>query len=139
MKHQLSHSIGFRVLAAATASAAVVFGTAAQSGAASSVTVTVHATHFAVGSRAFDNVDDLGAALDEMRPRSIGVDACGPGTTRALMAVAYRLRDRPLHLRVHDRDDAVCAGQAPVALTVGERGLRIDDAAVDRYWRSIAP
>ena len=139
MKQQHSHSFLLRVMAAATASSAVASNAAAEVGVPPDVTVAVYATHYVLAGRAFDDLDKLSAAIDALSPRSIGIDACGPGTTRALMAAAYRLHARPLHLRAHDRDDVACAKQAMVTLPVGQRGLRFDDEAVDRYWRSIAP
>jgi hypothetical protein len=56
-----------------------------------------------------------------------------------LRAAVYRLRAWPLDLHVHDRGDAACTGSAAMILRVGQRGLRIDDEAVDRYWNRIAP
>ena len=38
-----------------------------------------------------------------------------------------------------DSDDAACSKQAAVLLPTGQRGLRVDDEAIDRYWDSIAP
>jgi len=139
VKQQHSHSFLLRVIAAASASSAMASNAAAEAGVPPDATVAVYATHYALAGRAFDDLDKLGAAIDAMSPRSIGVDACGPGTTRALMAAAYRLRARSLHLRAHDRDYVACAKQAMVVPVVGQRGLRFDDEAVDRYWRSIAP
>lgn len=140
MKQQRSHSFILRVLAAATASSALASVSATEPGGPADVTVAVHASHYVLAGRAFDDPEKLGAAIDAMSPRSIGIDACGPGSTRALKAAAYRLRARPLYLRALDSDEAACARQGAVALTVSLRALRIDDeAAVDRYWRSIAP
>jgi Ni,Fe-hydrogenase III small subunit len=136
---QHSHASFLRVLAAATAVWALACGAKAQSGAPSDVRVAVHAAHYAVTGRAFDEVNALAAAIEAMRPSSVGIDACGPGTTRALMAAVHRLRDWPLHLRVHDVGDDACVKQSAVSVRVGQRGLRIDDAAVNRYWNSIAP
>lgn len=137
--HQ-SHSFFLRVLAAATASAAPASSSAAESGALPDVTVAIHATHYVLAGRAYEDPEQLGTAIDAMNPRSIGVDACGPGTTRPLMAAAYRLRARPLYLRAHESDAAACAKHGAAARTVSLQALRIDDeAAVDRYWRSIAP
>lgn len=137
MKH--SHASFLPVLAAATALWAVACGARAQSGAPSDVRVAVHATHYAVAGRAFDEVNALAAAIEAMRPNSVGIDACGPGTTRALMAAVHRLRAWPLHLRMHNSGDDACAKQSAVSAGVGQRGLRIDDEAVNRYWNSIAP
>lgn len=139
MKQQHSHSFLFRVFAAATASSAWVSYSAAEPGAPPAVTVAVHATHYALAGRAFDDPEKLGAAIDTMSPRSIGIDACGRGSTRPLMAAVHRLRARPLYLRAHESDEAACATQGAVAPTVALRVLRFDDEAVDRYWRSIAP
>ena len=135
----MKHPSFLRVLAAATAAWAVACGASAQSGAPLDVRVAVHATHYAVAGRAFDEVNALGEAIDAMRPRSVGIDACGSGTTRALMAAVHRLRALPLHLRVHDVGDDACAKQPVVSVRVGQRGLRIDDEAVNRYWNDIAP
>ena len=138
MKQQ-SHASFLPVLAAATAVWAVACGARAQSGAPSDVRVAIHATHYAVAGRAFDDVNALAVAIEAMRPSSVGIDACGPGTTRALMAAVHRLRDWPLHLRVHDSGEDACAKQSAVSVRVGLRGLRFDDEAVNRYWSSIAP
>jgi Ni,Fe-hydrogenase III small subunit len=135
----VKHPSILRVLAAATAAWAVACGANAQSGAPLDVRVAVHATHYAVAGGAFDEVNALGEAIDAMRPRSVGIDACGPGTTRALMAAVHRLRALPLHLRMHDSGDDACAKQPVAAVRVGQRGLRIDDEAVNRYWNDIAP
>ncbi len=140
MKQQHLHSFLLRVLAAATAWSALASHSAAQTGPPPDVTVAVHATHYALAGRTFDDPEKLGAAIDSLSPRSIGIVACGPGSTRPLMAAAYRLRAKPLYLRAHGSDEAACAMQGAVAPTVGLRKLRIDEeAAVDRYWRSIAP
>jgi hypothetical protein len=141
VKQQHSHSFLLQVLAAATAWFALASYSAAEPGAPPpDVTVAVHATHYAFGGHAFDDPEKLAAVIDAMNPRSIGVDACGPGSTRPLKAAAYRLRARPLYLRALDTDEAACAGHGAIAQTVSLRALRNDDEpAVDRYWRSIAP
>jgi len=106
----------------------------------SDVTVAVHSTHDALADRAFDDPEQLGRAIDSLSPRAIGIVACRPGSMRSLMAAAYRLRARPLYLRVHERDEAACAMRGMVAPTVGLRTLPLaDEAVVDHYWRSIAP
>jgi hypothetical protein len=127
------------VLALATVTLVMAGDPPARPGAASDATVIVHATHFAVAGRAFDEVDALGSAIEVLRPHSVAIHACGPGTTRALRAAVYRLRAWPLHLQVHERSDAACTRSAALTLRVGQRGLRIDDEEVDRYWNLIAP
>jgi hypothetical protein len=134
-----SHPSLVGVLALATATLVMAGEPPAPSGAASYATVIVHATHFAVAGRAFDEVDALGSAIEAQRPHAVAIHACGPGTTRGLRAAVYRLRAWPLVLHVHDRNDAACTGTAAMALPVGQRGLRIDDEAVDRYWSRIEP
>jgi hypothetical protein len=140
VKQQHFHSFFLRVFAVAAAWSALASYSAAQAGAPPDVTVAVHATHYALAGRAFDDPEKLSAAIDSMSPRSVGIVACGPGSTRPLMAAAYRLRARPLYLRVHESNETACAMQGALALTVGQRTSRVDEeAAVDRYWRSIAP
>ena len=113
----------------------------APSAAAQSSNVTVFAPHYVFAARAFDSADALAAAAGATDPRSIGLDSCGAGTTRALMAAVHRLRRWPLHLRAHDAGDAACANAVAFALPVGLRPLRgaDDDIEVDRYWRNVAP
>jgi hypothetical protein len=135
----VKHPSCLRVLAAATAAWAVACGASAQSSAPLDVRVAVHATHYAVAGRVFDDVNVLGEAIDAMRPRSVGIDACGSGTTRALMAAVHRLRAFPLHLLGHDGGDDACAKQPVASVRVGQRGLRIDDEAVNRFWDDITP
>jgi hypothetical protein len=140
VKQHHSHPVLLPVLAWAVAAASAIGqGAAAQPGVPSHLEVAVHATHYVLAGRAYFDVDALSAAIDAMQPRSIGIDACGRGTTRALKVATYRLRARPLHLRALDRDDAACSEQAAALLPTGQRGRRIDDEAVDRYWESIAP
>lgn len=129
-----------RALAAATASSALFGHAAAEHGSQPDVTVAVHPTHYWLAGRAIRDLDKLAVAIDALNPRSIGIDACGAGSTRPLMAAAYRLRAKPLYLRASESNEAACAMRDPTALTVSLRALQIDDeAAVDRYWQSIAP
>jgi len=140
VKQHHSHSLILRTLVAATASSALVSGMAAEPTARPDVTVAVYKSHFALAGRVFDDPDKLGAVIDAMNPRSVGIDACGPGSTRPLMVAVYRLRSRPLYLQAHQSDEAACAQQGAAVLTVSLRALRIDDKdEVHRYWRSIAP
>lgn len=115
MKHPAPFFLVSCVLAAATAMA---------SDRPPDLGLVVHGGHYAVSGRSFDDLGALGEAIEAMKPHSIRIVACGPGSTHALMAAAHRLRAWPLDLQVHAEHDAAC---------------RTDDPAADRYWRSIAP
>jgi hypothetical protein len=104
------------------------------------VTVAVYESHYALTGRAFDDPEKLAAAIDAMSPRSVGMVACGQGSTRPLMSAVYKLRAKPLYLRTHGSHEDVCAKQGAAVLTVNLRAVRIDDEAdVKRYRSGIAP
>jgi len=103
--------------------------------------VVVHETHFAIARSAFTDLESLGDVVDATAPRAIELTACGADSHAALLAAAYRFKDRPLHLRVHEATDAVCAG--PVALRTARPGATLlggtDAAAIAAYWRQVMP
>ena len=104
--------------------------------------VVVHETHFAIARSAFTDLASLGDVVDAAGPRALELIACGAGSHAALLAAAYRFNDRPLHLRVHEATDAVCAA-GPVAVRTAQAGVSllggIDAAAVAHYWRQVMP
>ena len=108
------------------------------------VRVAVFADHYVLADRAIDDLDRLDDAVRAMRPRSVGIYACGAGSERAQRAAAHRFGHLSLELRVVEPGAPECRSPAPArALPVGQRtGPRpygIDDAAVDRWWHQMMP
>jgi hypothetical protein len=113
-------------------------GAVAQSGAPAKANVTVFAGQYRFAGREFDCVEALGVAVEAERSRTVALDICGSGVTRALKAAVYRLRYRPLLVRVREMDEGECSAGA--MLPAAARPLELgDEAAVESYWRGMAP
>lgn len=103
--------------------------------------VTVHAEYYVLGGIAFDSLDALDTEVSARQPGAIELDACGPTAARALQAAIHRFNERRIDVRLLDSAAPTCT--TPVARRVSQgagplpRG--IDEAAVDRYWRQVAP
>jgi hypothetical protein len=108
------------------------------------VRVAVFAEYYVLADRAIDDLDRLDEAVRAMRPRSVGLDACGAGSERAQRAAAHRFRQLSLELRVVEPGAPQCRSSTlpravPVSQRSGPRPYGIDDAAVDRWWHQLMP
>jgi len=109
--------------------------------AADGATVAVHAGHYVIGGRRYDNLDALESAVRAARPRAVHIVSCEAGATRAWLAAIPRFDDLLIRLDVLDPSHPLC--QAATAVPVGMRGgvtpTGIDEAAVQRYWDQHTP
>ena len=107
------------------------------------ITVMVFAGDYVVAGRAFDNLNVLESELEAIRVRAVNLHACGPNTTRSLMAAFHRFRQVPVQIRVFDAEEPECRNPVRFALTVEvgdpKRPFGIDDEAVDLFWREAMP
>ncbi len=106
--------------------------------------VTIHTQHYRWTGQTFDSLDALAAMVLPRTPRSVGLLACGPQATPALLAAAHRFRHLELHLSVGAAGAARCQEQTqirptPVALREDAKPLHFDDAAVRAWWQQSMP
>ncbi len=114
---------------------------AAAEGWSSAQQVTVHRDYYVFEGIAFDSLDALETVASARQPSAIELDACGPTAARALKAAIHRFNEHRLGVQVLDGAAPKCT--AAVARRVNQVGgplpAGIDEAAVDRYWRQVAP
>ena len=113
----------------------------AADGRSSAQQVTVHRDYYVLEGIAFDSLDALSTALSARQPSAIELDACGPTAARALKAAIHRFNEHRLAVQVLDGAAPRCT--TAVARRVSQVGVPfptgIDEAAVERYWRQVAP
>jgi hypothetical protein len=115
---------------------------AAAAALAPDASVVVHATHVVVAGRTYGDLDAAAQALQALGARTVRVDTCLPGTSRALRAVVYRLRDHALAPRVLQADEPACAAAGAAIVPVSTRAsvpFAADDPAVELYWDGMSP
>ena len=94
------------------------------------------------GGRSFDDLDRLEAEAGRVRPGSVTLITCVPGSARSFKAAAHRFRELPVDSVVLRAESAACtpATLVSAALLGGEaRPAGIDDDAIEAYWRQLAP
>jgi hypothetical protein len=104
--------------------------------------IVVNEAHYVFDGKVFDDLDDLERAVGAAAPSSLTLDACGPGSARALKGAAHRFGRLPLRLDVPGTDAASCTATARavhVAQRIGPGPWGIDDAAVAAYWMRVMP
>ena len=103
--------------------------------------VTAHRDYYVLEGIAFDSLDALETVVSARQPIAIELDACGPSAARAWKAAVYRFSAHRLAVQLLDGAAPRCT--AAVARRVNQpRGplpTGIDEAAVERYWRQVAP
>jgi len=106
------------------------------------LTVTALPDRYVTGGRSFDDLDRLAAEAARVKPGSITLLACVPGSVRSYKAAVHRFRHLPVESVVLRANSAACspAALAPAALAGGgPRPAGVDDDAVEAYWRELAP
>ena len=104
--------------------------------------IVVSDAYYVLDGKVFDDLDELERAVHRTAPAALELDACGPGSARALKAAAHRFGHLPLRLQVLAAGAPSCVPPArgvhvAQQLEQGPRGS--DDAEVDRYWRRVMP
>jgi len=133
-----SKALSFRAASwtAIAFAAAAILSASAATIAPDGATVAVHAGHYVIGDRRYDDLDALEAAVRAAHPRAVRIVSCDAGATRAWLAAVPRFDDLVAGLEVPDASHPSC--QAVAAMLVGARSgvtpSGIDDAAVKRYW-----
>jgi hypothetical protein len=103
-------------------------------------TIAVHARHYAVGGRAYTDLDQLEATVKAMRPASVRIVACEPAATRAWLAAVQRFDSLPLQLEGVDASAPACGpASMPVGTSAAVSPTGIDDKVVNRYWEQRMP
>lgn len=105
--------------------------------------IKVFSEHYVFADQIFENLDALQDAVNGRLPWIVRIQGCGPAN-RAYLAAAHRFRHLYLELRTLESSAPSCAPVAvarsvPVSLREGQQPFGIDDAAVDRWWRSLMP
>lgn len=115
--------------------ASLCTGAAAQG---SDVSITVFMDHYAVGRRAFSDLEALEREVMTMRPATIQIVACGPSADSGVKAVGHRFRALPLNIIPRHEKEDPCS--RPLLTPAGLRAARESTPEdVRRYWESIAP
>jgi hypothetical protein len=102
--------------------------------------IAAYAGHYVTRGRAFDDLNELEAAVRSARPAAVRIVSCEAAAARAWAAAAHRFDDLPQRLEVREPDAAIC-GPVPIRARGTSSALPrgIDDAAVRRYWEQRHP
>jgi hypothetical protein len=102
------------------------------------VTISVLMDRYAVGSRAYDDLEALDRDVKAMRPQAITIVACGSSAGPGVKAVGHRFRALPLTIVPRLDEEYPCS--RPLLTPAGLRDRRAStDAEVQRYWESLLP
>jgi hypothetical protein len=137
---QLSRLASIVAAALAAGLAPVASGTAAAQ--SRDATIGVHAGYYVVAGGAIDDLDTLESDLRVADARSLQIDVCDDSAARALLAAIERFSDLQLSFRFAGAASPSCTVTKlamRAGLRSGPQSYGIDDARVQRYWRSVSP
>ena len=101
--------------------------------------VTVHQAAYSIGSRSFDDLADLAAAVRAAGATRVELDACGPAASYALLAAAQGLAGLPLDLQMLSPTAALCTAGMYTRATAAMLPTGIETTRVEKYWRQVTP
>jgi hypothetical protein len=118
-------------------------GLAADRTSGATLTVTVLPDRYAAADVSFLDLDALEALVSPMNPSLVRLDACGPGSARALLAAAERFHASRLELNVLAATDPACAAAPVHAIQVSQAAGPVPVGAAapssERYWQRVMP
>jgi len=97
---------------------------------------------FVFGSRPVADLDALESVVRLVHPNIIYLSACGTEAVPSLKATVHRLNEFPLSIQMLSPGSQQCATGAMatrVNLSSASASASDDPAAVEAYWRQVAP
>lgn len=100
--------------------------------------IAVHAGHYVLQRRAYDDLNALESAVRARSPTRLHIVWCDSTGTRAWLALVHRFDDLAQRTQVVDTG-GLCQTPTltPLGTSTGPLPRGIDDAAVQRYWESM--
>lgn len=106
--------------------------------------VAVFGDRYVWNGQMFDDLDAIDTAMRPRQAPAVTLAPCDAAAGRPLLALAHRLRDLNLALLAASEEWPSCKTASSARPSQGptRQGTRphgIDDAAVERWWRSLMP